>query len=106
MKIYFLTVLIFMGMVTNANGRWGGLPLCGYPNPNNGIVNITQLVVDTNPIAIEILNDIGERVFKDKVVFVNGAAKLNISNRSPGLYLININDSKGGIYNLKFVLNK
>ena len=29
MKIYFLTVLIFMGMVTNANGRWGGLPMCG-----------------------------------------------------------------------------
>ena len=77
-----------------------------HPNPNDGVVNLTQLITDTESVSIEILNDIGERVYKDKITFINNAAKLNISNKSPGLYLINIIDCKGGIFNLKFVLAK
>ena len=74
------------------------------PNPNNGNFMLTQLFPDTKPIKIAVFNSIGQNVYTNYITFENGKINLNLNNLMQGLYVLNLTDSKGEIYNIKFVV--
>ncbi len=76
-----------------------------YPNPNDGNINLVQTLVDNNPVHAEIWDGAGRKVYQNTLLFSNHAAKINISS-VPGIYLIQLGDSAGKFYTLKFVMEK
>ena len=65
-----------------------------YPNPSNGNFKITCNDI-TNNANIEIVNSIGQVVYKNSIAnFINGAFTLNIENIVTGLYFIKVANDK------------
>ena len=75
-----------------------------YPNPNNGIISLQQLLPDDKPVWAEVLNVAGTSIYKEQIQFSNGNSKLFVSNRISGTYLLHLIDSKGRMFTLKFVI--
>jgi len=75
-----------------------------FPNPNDGNLTLIQLIADTQPVNIEVLNATGVSVYNITLSFENAGTQLNIPDKVPGLYLIHLTDSKGRKFMLKFVI--
>jgi len=75
-----------------------------YPNPSNGYITIQQKVGDNNPVQAEVLNVTGMSVYKGLLHFENGITSLSMYNKVPGLYLLQLTDTKGNQFMLKFVI--
>ena len=75
-----------------------------YPNPSNGNVTLQQLVPDADPVNAEVLNATGTRVYAGRLYFEDGVAQFSMGAKAPGLYLLQLNDSKGRSFSLKFVI--
>jgi hypothetical protein len=70
-----------------------------YPNPTNGIVNIT-----TNGInELKIYNVLGELIYTETKIGTN-ELQINTSQWSKGIYTIQVN-SKGNTINKKLIVN-
>jgi hypothetical protein len=76
-----------------------------YPNPNNGNITLQQQVMDVNPVEVEVLNSLGQRMLKKQLLFTGGVSPLNLQNLTPGLYVIMLRDFAGQSYTLKFIVN-
>ena len=74
------------------------------PNPNNGNMTISQLIPDGRPVNTEVLNATGETIYKGQLQFTNGTTNLFVVNKTPGLYLLLLTDSKGRMFTIKFVI--
>jgi len=74
------------------------------PNPSNGNVTLKQLVPDANPVKTQIWNDAGTSVYQGEFHFVGGVTQFSMINKIPGLYLLQLTDSKGKQFMIKFVI--
>ena len=74
------------------------------PNPNNGVMQLQQQVQDNNPVNATVLSATGAQVYKGTLQFAGGTSKLNLGNITPGLYVLQLTDSKGNDFILKFVI--
>ncbi len=76
-----------------------------YPNPNDGKITLLQKVADNDPVNVEVWNVVGKSIYKGKVDFSSGIAKLDLHQNIPGLYVIQLSDSAGNRFTLKFTIN-
>ena len=74
------------------------------PNPNNGSSILRQAVADDAPVTIEVLNIVGQSIYRSNPIFLNKTSNLRLTDVSPGLYLLTLKDSKGRNFKLKFVV--
>jgi sugar lactone lactonase YvrE len=74
------------------------------PNPSDGNITLSQLVKDTDPVFAQIWNTSGVSIYKEQLLFTNGVDQLHVVNAVPGLYLLQLTDSKGRVFILKFVI--
>ncbi len=75
-----------------------------YPNPSDGNVNLQQAVTDNDPVAAEIWNATGQKVFDGSLHFDGGKTEFSMMNKVPGMYLLNLTDSKGEKFTIKFTI--
>lgn len=74
------------------------------PNPSDGNITLRQLVKDTDPVFAQIWSTSGVSIYKEELLFTNGVDQLHVVNSVPGLYLLQLTDSKGRVFILKFVI--
>jgi hypothetical protein len=75
-----------------------------HPNPNNGNLTVTQKLVDSSPVKVQVWNAIGVQILNSTTNFVNGKLSLHLQNSISGLYLIQVSDSSGNIFTRKFIV--
>ena len=73
-----------------------------YPNPNNGNITIMQDIADSKPVMAEVLNSVGESIFKENLNFATRTTNIKVINALPGFYLMHLIDSKGRVFTIKF----
>lgn len=76
------------------------------PNPNNGNMTLMQKIRDEQPVRVEVLNMPGQVIYKGSLLFNGNMAPLNLQGLCPGLYLVQLRDSAGNSFVLKFVMNQ
>jgi len=76
-----------------------------FPNPNNGIMNILQAAPDNNPVNAKLMDAKGVVLYKGDLQFSGGKTPFNLKGIVPGLYLLQLRDSKGNNYELKFIID-
>jgi hypothetical protein len=90
-------------VLTSVNGlkEVNGLTL--YPNPNNGKFVLKGNVADNVEYKIEIINALGQVVYKDNATANSGQLnkEIQLSNVANGIYLLRLH-SETGITNIKF----
>jgi hypothetical protein len=74
-----------------------------YPNPNDGNFILEQAVPDNEPVEVEVWDAVGRTLYKENLLFSDAISKLQIGNVASGLYLLQVTDSKGRMFRLKFV---
>jgi len=55
-------------------------------------------------VQFEIWDAVGQSIYNGQLQFTNAMSKLNVGNIAPGLYLLQITDSKGRMFKFKFVV--
>jgi len=75
-----------------------------YPNPNNGNFVLQQNIADQQPVISEIWDVTGRSIYKGDLHFETRTTTLQMVNEMPGLYLLQLTDSKGRMFKLKFVV--
>jgi len=75
-----------------------------YPNPNDGVFLLEQSISDLNPVSAEIWSATGQRIFDGEIHFDGGKTELRLVNKVPGLYLLNLRDSNGQRFTVKFTI--
>lgn len=63
-----------------------------YPNPTNGLVSID---LKSEVKSINVVNLLGEVIYVENIQDTNLSRKVDLSNYSSGVYLVNISDDKG-----------
>ena len=74
------------------------------PNPNNGNFTIHQLLSDSNPVIVEIWNEVGKRLNQESISFQNNEGFISFKNVTPGFYFLTLVDSEGHSYHIKFIV--
>ena len=77
-----------------------------HPNPNDGNFTIQQYLSDIEPVKVKIYDAIGKTFYSDELLFVNAKSRINMPNIVPGMYLLEITDTKNRIFRFKIVINK
>jgi hypothetical protein len=77
-----------------------------YPNPNGGTFTLQQMVSDGEPVQIEAWDAIGQSIYNQQAVFSAQRLQLQLGDMLPGLYMLQLTDSKGLKYSFKFVVEK
>lgn len=77
-----------------------------YPNPNDGNFALQQYIEDTGLMKIAIYDAVGRNAYKNSHSFINNKCDLELKNYPPGLYLLEITNSKKQIFRCKFVISK
>jgi hypothetical protein len=77
-----------------------GLNLLVYPNPANGILNISANEIS----GIEIYNTLGSKVYSDLNVKPK-TARIDVSEFAKGNYILRVTDRKGKSETQKFIIN-
>jgi len=75
-----------------------------YPNPNDGNFILQQGVADDEPVQAEVWDVTGRVLYKDNLQFTDLNAKMRVVNAVPGMYLMQLTDSKAQIFRFKFVV--
>ncbi|MBW7914511.1 MAG: T9SS type A sorting domain-containing protein, partial [Taibaiella sp.] len=83
----------------------GGMTL--YPNPNKGTFTLEGKLLVGNRVNLEIVNAIGQIVFRENLDSTNGVVtkEITISNAVVGVYLLKIN-SEGRTETIRFTIYK
>ena len=76
------------------------------PNPNTGHMILLQTLTDNGPVSVEILNAQGQAIYQAQLQFAGKTAKLQVHGLVPGLYLLELRDSSGKRFILKFVVTE
>lgn len=79
--------VVVSGVELQANEKY----VRAYPNPNNGLFNLTLQLTNTDNVNINVYNVNGQIVHTQKLGYVNNEnLALDLSTLSPGIYNINI----------------
>ena len=73
-----------------------------YPNPSNGIVNITLSEWDDIEITLSVYDVLGRKILSQKI-FKN-ETQLNLTSLSTGIYLLYINNICGAASTFKLII--
>jgi membrane-associated protease RseP (regulator of RpoE activity) len=75
-----------------------------FPNPNNGLINLSFASADTSPFSINVYSSDGTTVYKEEVTNKSGSYnnQIDISSNSDGVYYLQISQS-GRTYSKKIV---
>ena len=73
-----------------------------YPNPSNGIVNITLSEWDDIEITLSVYDVLGKNILSQKI-FKN-KTQLNLTSFSTGIYLLSINNICGAASTFKLII--
>ncbi len=79
--------VVVVGIPLQANERF----VRAYPNPNNGLFNLTLQLSSADNININVYNANGQIVHTQKLGYINNEnVALDLSTLSPGIYNVNI----------------
>jgi hypothetical protein len=73
-----------------------------YPNPSNGILNLSFGIVPTDEIKIEIFNLQGSRIFSEPLQNITSAT-IDLTNNLSGIYVVKVS-ADGVFYEEKIVI--
>jgi len=76
-----------------------------FPNPNKGRLQLQQQTLDTEPVVVNVYNMSGQKVYRGSLQFTGGRSALILNNQAAGNYLLQITDTKGRNFNLKFTIH-
>jgi len=82
----------------------GGQQYILFPNPNTGNFTLQQGVSDQQPVIAEMWDVTGRIIYKDYLHFDALTTNLQVVNAVPGLYLLQLTDSKGRMFKFKFIV--
>ncbi len=77
-----------------------------YPNPNNGTFVLQQYVADDKPVRVRIYDVTGRSVYSNDLAFAGNRSELNAGDIPPGVYLLEVKDSRNRVFRFKFVVTK
>jgi len=66
-----------------------------HPNPTKGSINIELPVNVSGEKSIRIIDVLGKEVLSEQISSTQSNLKLNLSNQSPGYYLVKLNTTEG-----------
>jgi predicted methyltransferase len=91
---------------TGINGQAAGFNLNVYPNPGQGLLNITFDQQENSTLEISISELSGKVIFTKNIVSGNGELSIDLREKGikDGIYLLELNDGKK-ISRQKFVVN-
>lgn len=75
-----------------------------YPNPTDGHITLVQAMDDVLPVKVQVYSAMGQSLDRRELQFAHRNANLVLENITPGMYLLQLTDSNGKVYNLKFVV--
>ena len=83
---------IFIDACTGINEKDNSMSATIYPNPNNGNFNLELKSGNSRSVNISIINAIGNKVYEETGVIVNGTnvKNLNLGNLNKGIYFVTI----------------
>ena len=75
---------------------------CRWPGEGPG----TPAAAESNnlPVTVQIWDVMGKQFYNAQTNFAGNTAAIHLNNIPPGLYILKITDSKGGIFNYKFIV--
>lgn len=82
----FITVLEEVSIADSPEG----LGINIYPNPSNGIFNVEILKVGGGVINLQIVNTIGQLIFKKEIKGTNNNTQIDLSQEASGTYFIKV----------------
>lgn len=74
-----------------------------YPNPSEAILQLRQAIATDEENEVVVWNAMGEVVYKRTLAFASGQAGIDVSNFTPGVYLLKIKDAQGSYASYTFV---
>ena len=77
-----------------------------FPNPSNGIINVSATFTSNDNFKISIANMLGQQIYFNEINNSNSInVPIDLSTNASGIYMVSINSSTGTI-NRKIILNK
>ncbi len=75
-----------------------------FPNPNKGAFTIIQSIADAAPVAIEVQDALGRRIYTAQQCFTNGRLQLDLGYLPSGVYMLRLIEGSAGniTHNFKF----
>ena len=61
-----------------------------YPNPSDGVVQVSLRESINESIIIKVYNRSGEEVYKHNVHFLDGKSEINVKHLQPGIYILHV----------------
>jgi hypothetical protein len=61
-----------------------------YPNPSDGVVQVSLRESINESIIIKVYNRSGEEVYKHHVHFLDGKTEINVKHLLPGIYILHV----------------
>ncbi len=78
-----------------------------FPNPTNGLLNITNIHATNGCMEVKLLNFLGATMYNNRIEFCAGKAQLDIKDIAPaGIYLLCIYDFNGVMNTFRVALEK
>ena len=75
-----------------------------FPNPNQGTFTLEAQLADIEPVGLEVVNALGQSIYKEQQQFDNKRLRLQLGNLVPGMYMLHLTDAQGQRFNFKFVV--
>jgi hypothetical protein len=72
-----------------------------YPNPSNGIVNLSSAVLPGTNFSVQVLDSRGRLVDNE-----NNQMTLDLTHLENGVYFMNVYPEIGGVYTERIVISK
>jgi hypothetical protein len=82
----------------------GGVAYTMYPNPGDGRYTIARIGGVDEVVDASVLNVSGQVVDAAQLNFAKGESTLQLSTKTPGVYLLKLTDKKCVVSTLRFML--
>ncbi|MES2762678.1 MAG: PKD domain-containing protein [Bacteroidota bacterium] len=94
--IYLDNINLYNSLVTGLAGLDDNAHINVYPNPSSGNITIDLSSVSKENYQLEIINVVGQKVYSEQLIDVNGNLKkeINLLPFGKGMYILNFTSSK------------
>lgn len=93
------TINVDFSICTGVNTLSDNINLSIYPNPNEGVFNLTMSTTDIEELEIKLVNTQGQIIYSknsfDNISIIN--EQINLTNHAQGIYFLTITSEKGMI---------
>lgn len=77
-----------------------------YPNPSSGNINISEIPELSGHVKIEVVNLVGQIVYKKDINYSGGTVNLTLPNDLSGIFTVMIKSEKAPVYSERLILAK